>query len=139
MFSGVTDQKTSFMALQISSSVRGSIFRTIRFAFAHISSMGFRSGLYLGRYFMVIPRLLNLLSSKLFLCTERLSMITTSPRLRLGNKTASIYPLNSLLLNAPSTVIASPTPDSRIADIVLYDFQEHGAFPIHGSPRFDHP
>lgn len=47
----------------------------------HIFSMELKSGLYGGRYFILISLALNFFSSKLFLCDERLS-IADLPRKR---------------------------------------------------------
>lgn len=105
----------------------------------HIFSMGLKSGLYEGRYFILISLALNFFSSKLFLCDERLSIITVSPGLRTGSKNFSIYTEKIVLFTAPSKTIHCVVPSRRTDESMVVVFHEPETEPKHLSPFADLP
>lgn len=127
------------MASKRASLVVAAFSRRIFLILLHIFSIGFKSGLYGGRYFIVIFRILNFVISKLPLWAERLSIITVSPSLSTGSKDSVIYKEKMVLFTEPSKTMHCVEPSNRTDESIVVVFHAPGAESKHLLPFGDLP
>ncbi len=112
--------KASLNAAARASAVRAAAVRSSVLSLLQAFSMGFRSGEYGGRYSSVAPAASIASRTPLTLWAERLSITTTSPRLRLGASTCRTKVKNTAPSTAASrlTVASGPSHPTTPSTVV---------------------
>src|SRR4051812_13470965 len=111
------------MAASSASFVRAAADRSRALTLDHIFSIGFRSGLYGGRYRTVAPAASTVSRTAATLWAARLSMTTTSPGVRAGTSTCSRNVRNASASAAPAMVMAPRMPPTPTAPTTVVVFQ----------------
>ena len=128
------------MVLHNPSIVRSEALRRSALSFENIISMGLRSGEYGGKYISFAPTASIAFFTPLTLWAGRLSIMTTSPRARVGARNCSTYALNAGPFIGPSRTSGAVMPSWRSPARKVVVFQwPCGTLAIRRSPRFALP
>ena len=117
--SGVIRSKAVFRASCSLSIVRAFSFRSIALMYAHISSIGFKSGEYFGRYQTFMLHFFTISLTDFAQCTEQLSMSNISSSANVGATCVFKYSPNTSLFSVPSNTIGIISPLSLMVESML--------------------